>query len=132
MEDEKKYVENVEVVVTEVQVKTNQRNEQKVDKLTFVTDKGNITWKPKQEKSQFQGGLKVISTIPLEMDLLPKKLHKIGIACQEKGHCKMKVCYTLWETEVDGTKTIYRFITSEKQFQKWEIINEEPTQEVVE
>lgn len=131
VEDVKKYVENAEIIVSEVQIKVNQRNEQQVDKLTFVSDKGNITWKPKLQKSQFQGGLKVIRTVPMEMDLLPKKLREIGMICQEKGHCKLKVCYTLWETEADGTKAIYRFITSEKTFDKWEILNEKPEEEVV-
>ena len=131
VEEKKGFVDGVEVIVSTVEVKTNQRNNQQIDKITLITNKGNITWKPKCNKVEFQGGFKIINTVPMELDLLPPKLNEIAMACNEQGQCKVKIYYSYWETEQDGSLVTYRFITSQKTLDKWEIIKEEVKTETV-
>ena len=136
MVEEKKdkgYVDGSEMTIKEVVLKVNRNNDQEVEKVIFeATEDKKITWKPKVEKSSYQGGFKVLHTVPMERDMLPKKLQEMAMICSEKGQCKVKAFYNWWETEQDGNKVTYRFMTSQRTFDKWEIIKEEVKTEEVE
>jgi len=41
----------------------------------------------------------------------------------------MKINYTVMEDEIDGEKKVYRFITSQKTFDKWIILPEDSVEE---
>ena len=130
-EDKKGFVEDKEIVITEVELKVNRNNEDQVDKVIFHSNNGIITWKPKITKETYEGGFKVVKQIPMERDMLPKKLIEIAIISSEQKECKVIACYNWWETEAEGGKVIYRFMTSTKTFDKWEIIKEEVKEEQI-
>ena len=124
-EDKKGFVDGKETVIKEVELKVNRNNEEQVDKIIFHKADGNITWKPKITKESFEGGFKVTKQVAMERDILPKKLVEIANICSEKGTCKVKASYNWWETNADGGKVIYRFMTGQKTFDSWEIVKEE-------
>ena len=130
MVKETKFAEGVDVNITGVEVETNNFNPELVNKIRFKTDKGDITWKPKVQKSKFLSGLKVLSSEQMNIGELPDSILKIGRIISEKGNLNMKVNYTVMEDVVDGEKKVYRFITSQKTFDKWAILPDEPVEEV--
>lgn len=131
MEEKKEFIEGAEVIVSTVELKMNSRNPDSIDKVTFISDKGNITWKPKIQRSHYEGGFKVTETVAMEKDFIPEKLSNIAQIANETGKVKLKVCYHTWQTEMDGNPITYRFILSLKQFEEWEIIKEEVKTETV-
>lgn len=130
-EKDKGYVEGAEAILKEVELKVNRHNDEQVDKVIFHTDGGDITWKPKREKTGFEGGFKVVKSIPMEKDLLPKKLIEMANLCHDNGQLKIKVFYNWWKTEQDNNEVTYRFMTSETTFEKWEILDKKPVTETV-
>ena len=122
MENEKtnEYVNEVKVVCTGVEIQMEQASEN-IRRIAFVTEKGNITWKPKKDQETFQDGMKILETVQMKVSDLPDKLREIARITKEKGSCELKVDYTLMKTQQDGEPKEYRFITSEKTFDKWEI-----------
>lgn len=118
---------DVEIIVTSVETELLTGSNQAIKRMKFVSDVGDITWKPKITKSEYQGGIKVLQTLPMEIDLIPKKVHEIGTSCQEKGRCKVKATYQIWNTTQDGKPVTYRFIGSLKMFEKWEVLDDPAT-----
>jgi len=133
---EKEFVKAQEMQLNEVELKVNRQNDEQVDKIIFhmshMDRKIDITWKPKISKDSFEGGFKVNKIIPMERGLLPKKLVEMATQCSEKGHCKVKVNYHVWNTEQDGSPVTYRFITSGKTFDEWEVLDKGTEQEKIE
>ena len=133
---EKDFVKAAELQVNEIELKVNRNNEDMIDKVIFHTTgvgavKLDITWKPKIVKDSFEGGFKVSKTVAMERGALPKKLMEIAMICSEKGHCKVKANYHVWNTEKDGQPVTYRYITYEKTFNDWEIVETPVASETV-
>jgi len=127
MEEKEKqieYINKVDVTLTAIEVETNPNNQEEVTRLKFNTDKGFITWKPKKQKSEYRNGLNILKIVPYTIDSLPSKLLTIAKVIQEKGNIRLNVSYTLMTVEKDGFDKEYRFFTSEKIFDTWEILPE--------
>ena len=121
MDENKKmeYVSSKEVVLTGISAK-KAKDSEVCEKLTFRTNIGDITWKPKQIKKTFQNGIEVEQVVPYEIGLLPKKVEEWGKLLAEKGHLRVTVDYTKMTVDKDGGLAEYRFITSEKTLvDKW-------------
>ena len=124
LEDKKvnEYINNMDVVISVIDIETDPNNTELVKKIRFHTDKGDITWKPKTEKQTMMGGLRVLNVVPYELGLLPKKIQEWGMLIGDKGHIKANISYTKMIVDKDGGKVEYRFITSEKTFiEKWKL-----------
>lgn len=125
------FAKEIDVVCTGVEVEINTQNIQEVRRVRFVTDKGNVTWKPKMSQENFKDGIKFLSRIPLLVDDLPGKIKDIAKIIQEKGKLAMTISYSIMSTtNAENEPVQYRFITSEKTFNDWvlkpeEIIKEE-------
>jgi len=135
MVEEKKdkgFVTGAEVTLKEIELKVNRANEEQVDKITFKTDKGDITWKPKVHKNTYEGGFKVQKTKAMERDYLPAKLKKMAEMLADRGQLKVNVNYHWWNTEQDGVPVSYRFIQSVKTFEDWVVVDDTPKEEPVE
>ncbi len=133
MEEEKKtkFVKDVIVTLTAIEVEMNQNEPDEINRIRFKTiEKGDITWKPKTKLEEFRYGLKVISKVPVILSQMPKKLKEMGDILQKNPDLKIKVNYTVMQGEQDGEIKIYRFITSEKTFKDW-IIQEKPGDEII-
>ena len=120
---DKGFAKDVETTLKEIELKVNRNNEDVIDKVTFKTSGGDITWKPKIAKTAYEGGFKVNKTVPMERDMLPKKMVELANITSDKGPVKLKICYNWWKTEQDGNPVTYRFIISEGVFGKWEILD---------
>jgi len=93
-----------------------------IKKIRFDTDTGEITWKPKVSESDYVEGIKRIKSRTMKISDLPEKLKDLGKTIAEKGKVKLKVSYMLMTKEVDGIENKYRYITSIKAFESWEIL----------
>jgi len=127
----KGFAKDIVTVLKEIELKVNQYNKEQIDKLTFKTAGGDITWKPKQVKTSYEGGIKVVSKIPMEKGFLPEKLVKMANLLQDQGTVKLKVSYNWWKTEQDGHEVVYKFILSEETFNDWELLEEKTETEEV-
>lgn len=115
-------VNNVEINIKGVEVETTQYNASEVKKITFSTDKGAITWKPKIKKSRLIDGLKITSMGPMDVNDLPKKIYQLADRASSLGSIKVKASYSVMKTEKDCSPVTYRFINSLETFNKWELI----------
>ena len=124
IDEEKKFgkVENVEVEITKVSLNMNVRKPDCIDKITFETNKGNITIKPKIENSEFQNGFELKKIEPISIIQLPEIIKKIAEKTVKEKVCKTKVSYGTIETQNDGENVTYRFLTAISQFENWEIL----------
>ena len=124
MEKDKKmdFVKNAEVTVSGIEIETDPNNSENVKRIRFVTDKGNVTWKPKITEKRFVGGIIVLSKVPMRIISLPQKLEEMSKLLQMDGTIKLRISYSTLEAEKDGIVTLYRFIMSEKSFNDWEIL----------
>jgi len=100
--DEKGFVEDREATLKEVELKVNQNNPEQVDKVIFHTAGGKVTWKPKLDKTSYEGGFKIAKKVPMEKDMLPDLFKQMAMQCNEKGQVQIKLAYNYWKTEVDG------------------------------
>jgi len=122
--EERGVIKDREVVLKEIEIKTNPHNPEQIDKIIFSTDGGNITWKPKYTKSSYEGGIKITSTVPMEKGVLPPKLLELARAISDQGQIRVKACYEYWKTMADGQPVTYRYIRSTKALETWEIIKD--------
>ena len=129
-EKDKGFVKAVEVDITKVLVEEG-REAGEAKKITFETSKGNITWKPKDDKTEYRDGLAIQRKVPSLIEDLPQKVKDIGKEIIDKGKCVVLVNYNWWETNQDGEAVTYRFITSKKTLDDWKIIKEEVKEEIV-
>ena len=113
-------VKDAEVILKGIELEMNPQNQDEVKRIRFKTDKGDITWKPKMQKTQLMDGLKIQRTQSMELGDLPKKLSTWGTQLSDVGSIKLKIQYTKMVADVDGCDTVYRFITAEKTFDRWE------------
>lgn len=122
MEDRK--IENVEkamVVITGIKAEMEKDNQELIKRLSFETQKGVITWKPKIDKKIFQNGFQVVRTMSMTLEELPDKLKAWANIIQTEGKLVAVVNYTTMTLDKDGDEVTYRFITSEKAFNLWEV-----------
>lgn len=121
---ERDYAEGVEVKVNSVEVKTMFANQEQVAKITFVTDKGNITYKPKVEKVEHRNGLTIKRTEECSIDDIPKKVIEVSQEISDKGYAIVLVAYSVWNTDKDGQPVTYRFVQGGATLEKWKILKE--------
>ena len=131
-EDEKGFVPDRVIILKEVELVASRDNQQQIEKVNFVCDKFNITWKPKLHKTRHQGGFTIKETVPMEIDFLPKKLQELAMAASEAGQIEVRACYQYWTTEKDGQEVTYRFLNSDTQLETWVIVKKPIAEEKVE
>ena len=120
MTDEKQqneFAEKVEVTLKNIRV--DMFDGEAIKKITFETDKGNVTWKPKVDKKTFQGGLELHNLEAMKITAIPDKLAKMASGVQDEGTVDLEICYAIFNKEVDGEEVSYRYIQSLKTFDKW-------------
>jgi len=126
------HIKGVEVELTKVSIESNPNNQEEIKKITFETNKGNITWKPKVIRTRRVAGCEVKDKVAMQMEKMPENLKKLGTMAHNEGRVILLVNYTLMNTTMDGEPREFRFITSEKTFNDWKIIEEKTPEEVVE
>jgi len=114
-------VEGVEITLTGIDLDLD-FDQKTIKKVSFVALEYVITWKPKVKKEVFEGGFKQIRTLPMTLETIPTKLKELGSNLRENQKVRLNVEYFTLEGERDGNKVLYRFITSEKTFNKWQIV----------
>ena len=126
VEDKKiEYVENQEVVMKELKLELDTLDLSRVKKVRFITDKGDITWKPKKKVKQFISGFETERIDNMNIDDLPDLLKKIQNIINNNGKCKLLATYQLMNTTNPENEPVqYRFITSNTFLDKW-VIKEE-------
>jgi hypothetical protein len=129
---EKDYVEGVDIRISDIEVKTNRTEPEKVEKVIFSTNKGNISYKPKAIVTEHRKGLSIKRQDQVLIDDLDPKIIEIAEKIvSSAGGVLVKASYHIWNTEKDGEEVTYRFITSKVTLDKWEIINEDAKTEQV-
>ena len=125
MESEKKieFVRESEVVVDGIRL--DMENE-KIKKLYFTTDIGEITWKPKKRVEEFVDGFKTEQFALMSISDLPDKIKQIRDYIKDKGKCTVKANYQLMTTTNPENQVVkYRFITSATFLDNWNIVEAE-------
>lgn len=118
---ENDYVKDAEVTLKNIRI--DKMDGERIGKITFETEKGNITWKPKVDHKEFQNGMEIHEKLIMKVSELPEKLLKIASTLQEKGTLRLKVSYALFTTERDGEEVTYRYIPSLKVLDtQWELL----------
>lgn len=126
---EKEFAKDVEIEVNKIEM--SQGKEQEIVKVTFVTNKGKVTWKPKVEEVEMVRGIEIKKTVPASFDKLPQRLFDIQNEINSKGVAKVKASYSIWNTTVDNEPVTYRFILGTKMFESWELVKEDTQPEQV-
>jgi len=134
MEKERKerdYAKEVTITVTGVEAKMDHVEAEVVKQMVFITNVGNITYKPKVAHEEFREGIKLLSqksAIWLELPGIIKEISKRVLA---DGKCLVKASYAIWNTEKDGVPVTYRFIQGANSMLSWAVL-EEPKPQVEE
>lgn len=121
-EAKNEYVEGKEVKITSIDLDMFTENKDEIRRITFVTDVGNITWKPKIQHEEFQNGFKLVKKIAMSLSFMPEKLEEMAKLIAENNSVRVKAHYYIFEKEIEGETSKYRYISSIKTFDKWEII----------
>jgi len=117
------YMEGVEVEITEIEVRPTPMNPEEVQQVRVHTSKGDITYKPKVEKTEHRKGLTIKRKVPCLIDDLPEKLIKMADLIARYGKITVNVAYSTWNTEKDGEAVTYRFIQGAATLEKWVILD---------
>ena len=128
-----KYVEGVDKKISKVEIEPDKYDQQRVERVRFVAEDGDITWKPKVEQEEKRGGAVIKRRIGYLIDdfLEIEKVKHIIDEIREKGIAKINLCYSYIEDVKDGQKVTYRFVLGEKSFNKLQIIKDAvPTEQV--
>lgn len=111
------FVDKKEVVLKSIKLELGDKQE--IRKVRFITDIGDITWKPFVLKTKFMGGFDCTIRESMSFDDLPKKLKKWASEIQDEGQMKIRVSYAIFNKDNDGEILQYRYIRSEKTFDEW-------------
>ena len=94
-----------------------------VDRVRFVTERGDITYRPSITKEEFRDGFKVKSEeTPLISELHPK-IKDLARLVQAKGKQNLICNYTYMEEDQDGQPKTYRFINNVKILEEWRLVD---------
>ena len=108
-----KYVKEVEVDVHDIEIEKSWRDSRLVERVVFKTNIGNITFKPGksiEKHSSSQGfTIKRRERQLVSIEELPRKLWDLNMKLQ-KGMCKIKLSYFLWQKIVDEKIIPIRFL----------------------
>lgn len=123
-EKEHEFVSEAEITITGIEAQKNTSNSAEVKKVIFSTDKGKITFKPKETTEEFVDGIKVTGVVPAKLVSIPDKIKEIASEVQKKGKAIVKASYRIWNTETDGKPVTYKFIQGSKMLDEWKIVSE--------
>ena len=126
MENEERRIDNIEkktIVITGISAEMDKDNQEQIKRLSFETNQGAITWKPKIDKRVFQHGFQVIRTTQMTLEELPDKLKTWANIILTEGKLTALVNYSIMTVDRDGEDVSYRFITSAKAFEAWEVLS---------
>ena len=126
---ERDFAKEVTLTVTSVEAKMDQRDTEVINQMVFVTNVGNITYRPKVNHEEYREGIKMLSQKPAIMLELPGIVKEISKKVQADGKCLVTASYSIWNTQKDGVDVTYRFIQGASTMLKWAIL-EEPKAEV--
>jgi len=122
---ERDYAKDVELTVLAVEVVTSLKDSEKIEKIIFKTNKGNITHKPKVDTSEFREGIKVLKKTSPYFAEMPEIVKELGRQLQINPSVKVKGSYAIWNTEADGEKVTYRYVQYATELNSWVIIKNE-------
>lgn len=117
------YMEGVEVEITEIEVRPDKLNPEEVQQVRIHTNKGDITYRPKVEKTEHRKGLVIKRKVACLIDDLPEKLTKMAELIAQHGKITVNVAYSIWNTDKDGEAVTYRFIQGAKTLDQWVILD---------
>jgi hypothetical protein len=124
-----KYAKDMEVIISKV---SSEVVGQEIKKITFTTNKGNVTWKPKVERRQMLNGMECNEKVAMQITNMPIELIEFNQTINRLGSVKAIICYGIFDTEQDGQPVTYRFIKSFKEFKKWKLVEDNVNEEIVE
>ena len=121
MEEKKepKKVTKQQLVVQMVELKED--NDGNIQKVIFVTDKGNITYKPKIGDEGFEDHYKIHRPMkPCRRSDLTPFMNELAKMAHIEGKASVLGSYMVWETkDADNNDVIYRFVQGNKMFEEW-------------
>jgi len=120
---ERDYMEGVEVQINEIEVQTSKLDREQVEKIRFHTNKGDITYKPKVERTENRNGLLIKRREACLIDDLPEKITNMANMIAKSGTITVVVAYSIWNTEKDGEAVTYRFIQGAATLAKWHVVD---------
>lgn len=121
--EEKDFANGVEVTISSIEVETNPKDVEEVQRVVIKTPDGNITYKPKTMKEEFKDCFKVKSSVPMKFTELPQKLKDLARRVSEKGFARVRASYSIWNTTSDGKDVTYRYIRGTKMMDSWELLD---------
>jgi len=119
-EDEKGFLDNVEVLVTKIECK-ERYGEDIIEKVTIETDQGNITWKPKIITEHFRQGIVILKPKQGSVADMPEFLLNLGKELQIKGSVRVRASYQYWTTTKGDQRVTYKYLQGSDPFKSWEI-----------
>lgn len=128
---EREYADGVEIEINSVEVNTSFQNPEQVMKVRFCAASGDVTFKPKVERTENRKGLLLKRQEPCLIDDLPPFVTELAAMVQEKGNVKVKAHYSIWNATKDGQAVVYRFVQGNKMMDKWQVVAEEIKEEVI-
>lgn len=115
-------IEGKKVEIKKVTADMDFFDETKVKKMTFETDKGNITFKPKTTKTELKLGIETNFKAQCTIDQVPQIIKDIAAEINTKGSVQAIVHYIKGEMEYDGETKTYRWVQGDKMIESWKII----------
>lgn len=134
MDQQKKFefVEEKNHILMEIKLEINDLKPNEIDRIIFVIDDGQITWKPKITKEEYFEGLKKVSSKKMSIENIPNKLKEIGNFLKLNSKMRVLACYNIMTVTEDNETKSYKFLKSIKEFDKWafnfEKIKDDPSE----
>lgn len=114
-------IKDREVRIGEVNVQPFYNDAERVQRIVFKTDQGDITFKPKMLEEEHRGGIKYTKLVHCKVDELPEIVKRIGVLIASRGLTITKATYMAGTMEKDGQEVMYRFVQGEKMLEQWEV-----------
>ena len=117
----------INVEITKIETKMSKIEPNTIEQVRFFTSKGNITFKPKVERSEQYMGLEktYISPMTIEEFATYPKTVEIRNAIQRNGYANVIMDYSVMTGELEGETKTYRFINGLSVYDKIKVISGE-------
>jgi len=125
MENKTDYIKDAELKIVAVELKLFNGSED-IEKVSFETNKGLLTWKPKLERSTMEKGVKIkeMSSMTKVEFMALKKTTELLNEINMNGSANVKISYGTMEAEKDGQVVTYRFLRFLSQYDDMEVLKE--------
>ena len=119
VDDTRDFCEDFVVTVTDMVIDMDLREKTEISRISFETNKGRITYKPKISKEVYEGALKIRNEKRAKLSDLPQIITTIGEKLRDGGKCEVTASYFAWNTYKDDEPVTYRYVPSGNVLDKW-------------